>query len=1068
MSNSSDLKFFTNNEEDSLFERFASTLKDAQFFDVLVGYFRTSGFYRLSSHIKGVEKIRVLVGLNLNSTGFELIQQAKGQVELDFFSHKECREKFGDTLCAEMEHSDDSLELEQAAKQFIEALTSNQMELRVHPSKNIHAKVYITRFHSTDRDFGRVVTGSSNFSENGLIAQREFNVELKDRADVHFALERFEELWAEGIDVSEEYVETIQKKTWLSDSFTPYEIYLKFLYEYFKEDINADEEIEFSLPEGFMELAYQKQAVASAKKILDSYDGVFLSDVVGLGKTFITALLLQKLPIGRKLIICPPLLMDYWRETLHQFYVPGFDVESLGKLDRLLSKGVEKYNYIIVDEAHRFRNELTSGYEALHKICRNKKVILVSATPLNNKLEDIKSQLKLFQPVKDSAIPGVKNLEAFFRAQQKELDQYERGSAEYLGAVKRTSEQVRDKVLKHVMVRRTRTEIKNYFGEDIKNQGLAFPEMGEPQRIIYKFDDTTDLVFSKTIELLKDFSYARYTPLLYLKKQLSEFEQQSQRNVGGFMKGILVKRLESSFYAFRKSLNRFIKSYERYIGMYDGGIVWISNKVDVFELLDADNEERLLQLLDDEKAQKFEAKDFQPSYRNELEADLVILKSIKSLWGKVSADPKVEYFISELQKNPLLKSKKILIFSESKETVEYLEQKLSAVFPNQVLSYSSHGGMYEEEYHKGNYLREVIEANYQPGHTSPEDNVRILITTDVLAEGINLHRSNVIINYDLPWNPTRVLQRVGRVNRVGTEHEEVFVFNIFPTSQSDEHLGLEGNIKSKLQSFHNMLGEDAKYLSDDEELSTHELFGDRLYGKLNDKQTYDSDDEGADTELKYLKVIRTIRDKNIKLFSNIKKLPKKARTARISPIVLGDDPGLISFFRQGRLKKFVLADENLSSELTFLEAAKIFECDPNTQRQKIGEKYYSLLERNKQFLEELTTLSDIDMTAPRGGASNEAQLVKTIRAVLKGFDGFTDDDEAYLIQVRKALENGSIPKNTAKKIKQSLKGRLQPLNVLRTLREHISETELYQEINRPKKMDKQEVILSEFLLGGGK
>lgn len=1065
MSNSSDLKFFTNNDEDSLFSRFKATLKDADFFDVLVGYFRTSGFNRLSPHLKTIRKIRILVGLNIDKSSFEIIQSSKRQSEMEFASHKECRQNFSDALCAEMNESVDSMDVERAAKQFIEGIASGKIELRVHPSKNIHAKVYITRFQSTDRDYGRVVTGSSNFSENGLVAQREFNVELKDKADVGFALARFDELWKEGVAVTEDYVDTIKTKTWLSDSFTPYQVYLKFLYEYFKEDINADEEADLTFPPGFMELDYQKQAVAAAKKILDTYDGVFLSDVVGLGKTFITALLLQKLPAGRKLVICPPVLIDYWRETLHQFYVPGFDVESLGKLEHLLSKGVEKYDFIVVDEAHRFRNELTSGYESLHKICRNKKVILVSATPLNNKLEDIKSQLKLFQPVKESSIPGVRNLEAFFRSQQKVLERYEKGSAEYLDAVTRTSEQVRDKVLKHVMVRRTRTEIKNYFSDDIKNQGLVFPEMGEPQRIIYKFDSSTDRVFSQTIELLRDFGYSRYTPLLYLKKQLTEFEQQSQRNVGGFMKGILVKRLESSFYAFRKSLARFVKSYERYIEMFDNGVVWISNKVDVFELLDADNEDKLLEMLDDEKAQKFESKDFQRGYRDKLTVDLQILRSINKLWAGITSDPKADFFIQELTQNKILRGKKVLIFSESKETVEYLQERLSKAFPGEVLSYASSGGVFEGQYHRGDFLREVIEANYKPGHPNPDDKVRILITTDVLAEGINLHRSNVVINYDLPWNPTRVLQRVGRINRVGTEHDEVFVFNIFPTSQSDEHLGLENNIKAKLQAFHNTLGEDAKYLSDDEELSTHELFGDRLYGKLNDKRTYDGDDFVADSELKYLKVIRTVRDKDTSLFAEIKKLPKKARTARAFALDAGTDNALVSFFRKGRLKKFVLSDGALSHELTFLEAAKIFECLPSERRKNVTGAFYELLHQNKDFLEELTTIADIDMSVSRGGASNEAQLIKTIKAVAK-FDGFTEDDEAYMLQIRKALEAGSVPKNTAKKIKQSLKGKLQPLNVLRTLREHISENELYQEINKPKRIDRQEIILSELLIGG--
>jgi HKD family nuclease len=1067
MAKNSDLKFFTNSNSDSLYDRFVSTTRDAQFFDVLVGYFRTSGFFRMYKELESVEKIRILVGLNTDRKSFELLEDAKSQGDLDFGSHKRCREIYTKSLSHEMELTEDTYEIEVAAGKFIEFIQSGKLELCAHPSHNIHAKVYITRFNAGDRDFGRVVTGSSNFSENGLVAQREFNVELKDKVDVEYALERFEELWAEGVDINEEYIDTIRNKTWLNDKVTPYQIYLKFLYEYFKEDINADEDMEFTLPDGFMDLSYQRQAVLSAKKILDAYDGVFLADVVGLGKTFITAMLLQQLPTGRKLIICPPVLSNYWKETLNQFYIPGFDVESLGKLEHLLKKGVDKYSYIIIDEAHRFRNELTSSYENLHKICKNKKVILVSATPLNNKLDDIKSQIKLFQASKSSTIPGVQNLEAFFRGQQKELDSHDKGSQEYLDTVKRTSEQVRDKVLKHIMVRRTRSEIKKYFHDDISKQGLRFPDMAKPQRIVYQFDDKTDKIFEQTIEMLKEFSYARYTPKLFLKQQLSEFDLQSQRNVGGFMKGILVKRLESSFYAFKRSLSRFITSYEKFLGMYDSGTVWISKKVDVFDLLESDNEDKLLSLLEVENAERIESEDFQAEYRDKLEFDLDILRQISKLWVKVDRDPKLEYFTKELLENPILKDQKVIIFSESRETVDYLQENLEKTFTGKVLSYSSQGGRYKGESYSEHTLRDIIETNYQPGHKEPKDNVNILLTTDVLAEGINLHRSHIIVNYDLPWNSTRVLQRVGRVNRVGTKHDKVYVFNIFPTAQSDAHLGLEDNIKAKIQAFHNTLGEDAKYLSDDEVLSTHELFGDKLYEKLNDKNIFEDDKDVMASELRHLKVIRDIRDKNPELFSEIKNLPKKARSGRkLVGTEIVKNNSLITFFRKGRLKKFVVVDNIAPQELTFLEAASLFECKVDSKLHKIPQHYYDLLAQNKEHLGVITSDDSQDIGGTRGGASNEALIIKMLKSsAVRKFQGFTEDDEEYLKQVRNSLEAGNIPKNTSKRIKAALKGNFEPLKILSVLKKHIIPDDIYINNKKPKDRAVREVILSEFLAG---
>lgn len=1058
MTISNDLKFFTNSGKDSLYDRFVSTLKHAQYFDVLVGYFRTSGFYKLWPALESAEKIRILIGLNTDRKSVQLFEEASVQTTLDFEAKKKCQDIYVTTLTQEFDESEDSSNIEIAARKFIEFIQSGKLELRVHPSRNIHAKVYITRHPDGFMDFGRVITGSSNFSESGLVAQREFNVELKDKVDVKFALEQFEDLWQHGVDIGPAYIDTIKTKTWLNDQISPYQVYLKFLYEYFKEDINLEEDIEFNPPNGFMELAYQKQAVLSAKRILDSYNGVFLSDVVGLGKTFITALLLQKLPPGRKLIICPPVLAEYWRETLHQFYVPGFDIESLGKLDRIIEKGTEKYTYIVVDEAHRFRNEMTKSYEALHKICRGKKVILVSATPLNNKIEDILAQIKLFQPAKNSLIPGIRNLEAFFKGLQKEINQFEKGSEDYFIAVKKVSEKIRDQVLKHIMVRRTRSEIKSFFENDIKKQGLTFPEMGDPQRIVYAFDPKTEVVFDKTIDLLTSFSYSRYTPLLFLKKPISSFDQVSQKNIGGFMKGILVKRLESSFHAFRQTLARFIKSYERFIGMLDAGTVWISKDVDVYELLESDDEEALIKLLEEEKAQKYGSEDFHKEFREKLQSDLQVLNQVESLWTTVTIDPKIDHFIKELKTNSILKSQKLIIFSESKETVDYLSRTLECHFPNQVVSYSSHGGYFGGLPHQKEILRNLIKANYQPNIPNPKDDIRLLITTDVLAEGINLHRSHIIVNYDLPWNPTRVLQRVGRVNRVGTQHSQIYVFNFFPTAQSDAHLGLEDNIKGKLQAFHTILGEDAKYLSEDEEVSTHELFGDRLFRKLNDKDTYNDDADEPDSELRYLSIIRAIRDNQPNVFEEIKRLPKKARAGRTK-----EHEALLTFFRKGRLKKFILLDSILPKELTFLEAAKQFECTPETKAVPIPETFYKLLQGNKTFLEEITYSDPIDMNTPKSGSSNEAFIIRALKSsTIRTFKGFTEDDEDYLVRVRSALENGAIARHTCKKLKAGLQANLQPLAILHSLRHHISDSEL--EAAQPKKTERegQEIILSTY------
>lgn len=440
----------------------------------------------------------------------------------------------------------------------------------------------------------------------------------------------------------------------------------------------------------------------------------------------------------------------------------------------------------------------------------SKKVILVTATPLNNTVDDIFAQLKLFQAPKNSTIPGIPNLEKYFAGYRTKLNKLEKTDPEYKMLIKEVSDNIRNNILRHVMVRRTRSDVINYFKQDMQIQGLTFPDLDNPHKIVYEYVGDLETIFNNTIKKLQKFTYARYTPLLYYigNKELSEFERQQQRNVGGFMKGILVKRLESSFHAFRQSVDRFIISYDKFIEMYHGGTVYISKKVDVYDLIESDNIEKLEAFVEDEKAHKYDSKDFSKKFVENLVYDLQILREVKKLWANVDSDPKLEQFIHDLKSIPALKKNKLVIFTESKETGDYLYEALLNEFPGKVMFYSSTGGRHTDNRVYANHTvsRDIITSNFDPKHKEKRDDVKILIATDVLAEGINLHRSNVLINYDLPWNPTRVLQRAGRVNRLGSTFPKVHIFNFFPTTQSDEHLGLEVNITNKIQMFHDILG----------------------------------------------------------------------------------------------------------------------------------------------------------------------------------------------------------------------------------------------------------------------
>ena len=998
-----DLKFFTNEPERDLYSRFAAILKsNTQFFDVLVGYFRTSGFFKLYPSLEDVEKIRILVGLNVDRFTLNILDRAESDVRYTTITRKEGREIFEQSVEEEFEKSTTSSEVEKGVRVFIDWLKSGKLEMRLYTEAPIHAKVYIMR---KDPDkvpdiYGSVITGSSNFSEAGLLNNLEFNVELKDAPDVKFALDKFEELWKKGEDIRDLYVETVQNKTWMKDDITPYHLYLKTLYEFFKEEINLDKEnFQTLLPEGYMRLQYQIDAVTQAKQKIDAYGGVFISDVVGLGKTYICAMLANSFSRNSyKLFICPPVLVDYWRSVIQEFDVARCDVESLGKLDSVLQKGTDKYSYVFIDEAHRFRNSDTESFTLLHQICRGKKVVLISATPINNYTSDIENQLYLFQSKQSGTINGIRNLEGFFRGLNGELNKYKKGSKAYMDQLRVNSEIIRDKLLREVMIRRTRSEIEEYYADDLKNQGLTFPKAGSPEKIIYTFDEATNEAFNETIATIKEFKYSRYTPLLYLKDK-KKYAQMlvSQRNMGGFMKGVLVKRLESSFYAFRMTLGRFIESYEQFISMAETGTVYISKKVNVYDLLDDGNTEKLLYLIEQQDVMKFKTSEFEARFMKELRQDLAQLKYLQDLWNMVDTDPKLDEFKKNLTTNSIMRNKKVIVFTESKETAQYLCDNLREIFGDAVIYFSGQSSQ---------ALKAEIEDSFNPKNKDRNnDKYSLLITTDVLAEGINLHRANVLVNYDLPWNPTRIMQRVGRINRVGTEFDRIYVFNFFPTAQSEKQLPMEERILEKLQAFHDTLGEDFKYLSDEEDVSPKKLFDDM-------NKDIDSDEERTNPELGYLAIIRKVRDDDPQLFSQIKRIPKKAKAGKNCNSL--DNNATIGFIRKGALKAFFQTDTE-TKQLSFMDAIKLIQSEPDDQPVSIGSDFFDHYDENSNAFDAMLVEEEAVSTEKVMVAGNDAKIIRMLKA-MKSDPRLTDDQEDALDILIKRWSDGEIPARISKDV----------------------------------------------------
>jgi superfamily II DNA/RNA helicase len=1060
-------QFITNELNQSLKDRFCTLIKDCSSFDCLVGFFYLSGFHKIYPALENTSKIRILIGIGTNRDTYETLQKAHTSLSRAIdFSHRETKDLVEKQIENELSETDDNREIEKGIITFIDWISNKKLEIRAYPSRKLHAKVYIMTFNEGDRDMGRVITGSSNFTEAGLVDNLEFNVELQRPEDYLYALNKFNQLWNDAVDVSENFVQTIREKTWINPNITPYEIYLKFLYEYFKEEMSQYDELFLKyLPEGFMKLEYQEQAVLNAKKILQEYGGVFISDVVGLGKTYITAMLVSQLD-GRTLVIAPPVLLERsnpgsWRNVFFDFKVSA-EFESMGKIDDLIKAGTDRYQNIVIDEAHRFRNETTITFDKLAQICRGKRVILVTATPYNNSPRDILSLLKLFQSPRRSTIPNLPNLENFFTGLEKILKGLNRKDDyhKYMLAVRNNARLIREKVLKYLMVRRTRSEIEKYFSNDLKRQGLKFPKVEKPRSLYYQLNEQEDKIFTKTIDLIANrITYARYMPMLYYNEKITPLEQQSQRNMGRFMKILLVKRLESSFYAFKNSIDRFLATYQMFLDEYNKGNVYISKKYanKIFDLLENDDDDAIQKLIDEGKAQKIESNLFTEKLKFDLENDIRVLQEIKNMWNKVTRDPKFLQFKTELQNSDILKNSKLIIFTESKETAEYLYKNLNNIneINNQVLLFVGNSS---------ETIREKVIENFDAKARVQKNDYRILVATEVLAEGVNLHRSNVVINYDIPWNPTRLMQRVGRINRVDTPFDVIYSYNFFPTIQANDEIKLKEAAEAKINAFLTLLGGDAELLTEGEPIGSHELFD-----KLTSAKTFDGDEDGEETELKYLAVIRDIRDNNKELFDKIKRLPKKARTAKAYEM---QADSLITYFRKGKIQKFFLAENSqpTAKELDFLSAAKILESQSDTKQKKLPENFYELLDKNKQAFIFSTTEDEAFLNISKKGRDSSKELLNILGLIAKKMQSFTDEQEDRLKIIKTRLEEGSLPKQTIRKTLKEIQElgdavNTNPLKVLAVLEKNIPDSLLQSHIAQSKLtgLGKREVILSVYL-----
>jgi superfamily II DNA/RNA helicase/HKD family nuclease len=1082
-------KFFTNEADNTLISKIEGIFKyrNIHFFDALVGYFRASGYFRIRKFVEKADEIRILVGINIDN----LIHEASQQGLLFDSNAERAQDEFFLEVKKSIQEAEYDKDVENGMLQLISDIVSGKVKIKVHPKQNIHAKIYIFREKEKhDHGYGSVITGSSNLTDAGLSRNFEFNVELRENTDIDFATETFNKLWEESVPIAEEYIEKLQKETYLNDTYTPYEVYLKFLVEYFGRSIDFDPNSITDLPKGFKRLSYQIDAVNDGFAKMMKHNGFILADVVGLGKTIVATIIAKKyfytngFPThrSRTLIIVPPALKENWSETVDKFRLDNVKIITNGSLHKVTDPA--KYDLIIVDEAHKFRTDTATMYNELQKICKTptrrvlpngtvvqKKVMLVSATPLNNRPEDIANLVYLFQDSKNSTLE-IGNLQNFFRNQ---IDAYRKLKNEndlkaVQAGVKKIYERIRTKVIEPLIVRRTRTDllVHKQYSEDLENQGIKFPIVKEPKKIFYQLEPHLDTLYDKTIFVLSDeaqgLTYNRYRAIGFLKQpKKSKYKQADMISgqLARIMKTLLVKRIDSSFFAFKQSLERFMLATKAMVTMFENGKIYIAPNLPVSDMINEGKEEELLNLIieksmEDPTIEICEPDDFEYNFLPGLKNDYELLKDLNNDWKKITEDPKLEVFVEYL-KNTLLSKKinpqsKLVVFSESKETTDYLFKELSKQVNYRILAVDS-----DSRKEKMPIIRQNFDANLLKAEQ--KDDFDIVLSTEVLAEGINLHRSNVIVNYDTPWNSTRLMQRIGRVNRIGSTADEVFVYNFYPTAKVNNDIELEKKAIMKLQAFHAALGEDSQIYSPDEETETFGLF---------DKQM----EEEKDEKLTYLMMIRDIKEKNPTLFKQIKNMPLRARVGRKNAILKN---GTICFIKDEKRDAFIyVKPNNETEELTFLETVRQFEAFQNEKGIPLHTLHHEQVQKAIQvFADKIEDEKAKDKKVDTTQGPNEKNAIAYLDAMLHL--PFINDKETQLIIIAKeAIRKGrfqNLQRDINKLHKSVKKAPLKPVIILEKIIGILNsyplkqeEEEIYQEVQviKPRVFNPEIIITESF------
>ena len=955
------------------------TLKSSYRLDAAIGYFNLRGWQMLAEAVDALPdrdgpKARVLVGIHESPIEeMRRVSRDKQPVRTDNRGAAELRttvvSEYRDQLQVGLPTKGDETTLRALLRQ----IKAGDVEVRVHTAHRLHAKLYLC--HRDDSAAPRIgYVGSSNLTFSGLSEQGELNVDVVDGDATNKLADWFEDRWNDRftVDAMPELAESLRESWASEEQLAPYLVYLKMAYHLSKEA--RDGLIEYGLPASMQEelLDFQSAAVKIASRIVMQKGGAMIGDVVGLGKTLVgtaIARLLQEEQSFETLVVCPKNLVDMWESYLHKYEVRG-RVESLSMVHKNLPD-VRRHRLVIVDEAHNLRNKKRRDHQALqHYITENdSKALLLTATPYNKQFGDLAAQLSLF--IHPDTDLGLRPEHAIEEAGIADFMAACDGKPSTLQAFER-SEHLDDwqALMSQYLVRRTRRFVEDHYATEDEagrryltfgnNERFYFPKRtAMPTERTLTEDDPAYLMASEeTLDSIRDLRLPRYRFGDYLsagfkptsgadKQLVEDLKASSQGNLAGFTRIMMFKRLSSSGPAFIATLRRHRLRHLVAIHALKNGLELPIGSVSNTVWADEDDTELDAGL--GNAAMSSAAHDdqisetayntlretmpiqirwapprmFGPRLLTDLRHDVALIDGMLSRFGTWDAqrDNKLSYLEELISvKHP---DDKVLVFTEAADTAHYVFRELHNRGIGQVAVVTGGSKNPTELAQRFSPRSNNVVVNGGP----LKDELRVLISTDVLSEGQNLQDAHIVVNYDLPWAIVNLVQRAGRVDRIGQNSPDVLLCSLMPAEAVEQEIKLRHRIRERL-------GENAQLLGSDEQFFDEINEDDILSGVYDESSSYGLSDVGieeVDPVSMAYEVWRLAKKKHPELAKQAAELPnivystKAAATGGVETGVLLHTQTTLGADVFGFVER-----NGDSRRVTPQEALRLAECEPET------------------------------------------------------------------------------------------------------------------------------------------